>query len=316
MVRDDKKPVYIIYGFLESGKTQFMNYTISQDYFQMEEPSLLIVCEEGVEEYDEVELKKYNTKMVVIEEKEDFTLEKLASLDEEYKPSRILIEYNGMWDCKNLQFPKDWEIAQQITMADFTTFENYFNNMRSMFADMVRNSEMVIMNRCKDVDKLNGYKRSITALNTNIDVVFEDGDGEVDIPLTDEDLPYDLKADLVEIGLDDYGIFYLDLWQTISRYENKRFHLKTMVMKEPSLPKNFFVAGRPAMTCCADDIVFMGLVCQSRESKNLVDKDTVDIIATVKNEYRNDYGGYGPVLYAESLEKTIPMKDPLVKIFG
>lgn len=315
MAKNDKKQVYIIYGFIESGKTQFMKYTISQDYFQMDEPTLLICCEEGVEEYDEETLKNCNTKMVVIDEFEDFTEAKLSELENEYKPERILIEYNGMWDSKNIKLPKNWEVCQQITIVDGVTFETYFSNMRSLFADMIRNSELLIMNRCHDVDKLNGFKRNIMALNTAIDVVFEDEQGEVDVPITDEDLPYDLKANPVEISMEDYGIFYLDLWQTPDRYNGKKFHIKTMVMKEPSLPKNYFVAGRPAMNCCADDMVFMGLVCKSNESKNLVDKDTVDIIGTIKFEYRNDYEGEGPVLYADLLTKTAPMKDPVVKMF-
>lgn len=314
MVKSNKKQIFMIYGFLDAGKSQFMKFTISQDYFKIDETTLLICCEEGEEEYDEALLAANNTIKVVIDDEEDFNLEKLNELDKQYSPERILIEYNGMWNAKDIKFPENWEIAQQLVIVDAATFETYFNNMRPLFADMIRNSELLIMNRCHDIDKLNGYKRSIMSINTNIDVVFEDENGEVDVPLTDEDLPFDLKADPVEIGLDDYGIFYLDMWQTPERYNNKRFHLKTMVMKEPSLPKNYFIAGRPAMNCCADDMVFMGLVCKAKEAKNLVDRDTVDIIGTIKFEYRSDYGGEGPVLYADICEKVPPMKDPIVNM--
>ena len=315
MITSDKKQVFMIYGFLESGKTSFMRYTLSQDYFQMEEKTLLICLEEGVEEYGEDLLRANNTEMVVIDEEDDFTLERLEELDKQYNPERVLIEYNGMWDIKKLNLPENWEIAQQITIADCTTFEMYFNNMRSLYADMIRSSELFIMNRCKDVEKLKGFKRSIMAINTNIDVVFEDENGEVEIPITDEDLPYDINAELIEISDDNYGIFYLDMWQRIESYENKKFKIKTLVMKEPSLPKNFFVAGRPAMNCCADDMVFMGIICKSKEAKNLNNKETVEIVATVVKEYRNDYGCEGPVLYADSVTKLAPMKDPIVKMF-
>jgi G3E family GTPase len=315
MVTSNKKQVFIIYGFLESGKTSFMRYTISQEYFQMEEKTLLICLEEGIEEYDDKLLKSNNTEMVVVDEEADFTVAKLVEFDKQYNPERILIEYNGMWDIKKLVLPDNWEIAQQITIVDATTFDTYFNNMRSLFADMIRSSELLIMNRCKDIEKLKGYKRSIMAINTNIDVVFEDENGEVEIPITDEDLPYDLKADLIEISDDNYGIFYLDMWQRLESYENKKFKIKTLVMKEPSLPKNFFVAGRPAMNCCADDMVFMGIICKSKEVKNLDNKDTVEIVATIVKEYRNDYGCEGPVLYADSVTMLAPMKDPVVKMF-
>ncbi len=310
----DLKQVYMIYGFLESGKTQFVNFTISQDYFQMDETTLIIACEEGMEEYDAAELKKYNAVVEYIEDYEDFNMETLLSLDEKYNPERIIIEYNGMWDCKNIELPKDWEIRQELLVADAITFETYFNNMKSMYADMIRRSELILINRCTDTEKLRGYKMSIKAINQAIEVVFEDEEGEIDLPLADEDLPFDLKADIVEIADEYYAMWYLDLWDSTQRYVGKKFKVKTLVLKEPSLPKNYFVAGRPAMTCCADDIVFMGLVCKSKEAKNLENKETVDMIVTVVDEYRADYGGNGPVLYAESVQKTEPMKDPLVRV--
>ena len=62
------KPVYIINGFLESGKTEFITYTLSQPYFQIRGKTLLIVCEEGEVEYEEVLLRKSRTVMEVIDE--------------------------------------------------------------------------------------------------------------------------------------------------------------------------------------------------------------------------------------------------------
>lgn len=308
--------IYVIYGFLESGKTQFINFTVEQDYFRQDEPTLIIQCEEGVEEYDEVKLKALNTYVETIEDEEDFNSENLEMLAAKYDADRVIIEYNGMWSAKDIEtkLPANWAIRQQMTIIDGITFETYVNNMRSLFADMIRNSEMTIMNRCREIDKLNGYKRTIKSLNTAIETVFEDEEGEIDLPLLDEDLPYDLKADIVEIEPEHYGIFYLDVWDNIDRYAGKKFRLQTLVMKEERLPKNYFVAGRPAMTCCADDLVFMGLICKSKEAKNLADKNTVDMVVTIEKENRSDYGGEGPVLYAESCEKIAPMKDPVVSM--
>ena len=42
-----QKPVYVINGFLDSGKSSFFSYTIGQPYFQTSGTTLLIVCEEG-----------------------------------------------------------------------------------------------------------------------------------------------------------------------------------------------------------------------------------------------------------------------------
>ena len=145
------KPVYMINGFLESGKTQFISYTLGQPYFQSRETTLLVLCEEGVEEYDEKLLKKSHTVMEVIENEEDFTPEYLTELEKKHKPGRIIIEYNGMWNIRNMKLPRTWRIEQQITTIDGSTFPMYYTNMRSQLAEMVKNSEMIIMNRCDGV---------------------------------------------------------------------------------------------------------------------------------------------------------------------
>lgn len=316
MVSTEKKQVYVICGFLESGKSQFIKFTLGQDYFQIDEDTLLVVCEEGEEEYEDSLLNESNTKMVILEDEEEFNASNLQKLDEEYNPERIVIEYNGTWSAKELamRLPDNWQIGQQICIVDGVTFETYFANMKSLFADMIRGSELLIMNRCHEEEKLSGYKRSILGINQNISLVFENEDGEVDVPITDEDLPFDVHADVIEVKDDDYGIFYLDLWQTPDRYNGKTVKVKTMVMKDPTMSKNFFAAGRPAMTCCADDIVYMGIMCKTRDARRLENKDTVEILAEIKFEYRNEYGNEGPVLYADSVEKVAPMKDPMVNM--
>ena len=70
-------PIYLITGFLESGKTTFLNFTLQQDYFYIEGKTLLILCEEGEEEYDMEALKLANTVVEVIEKEEDLTTERL-----------------------------------------------------------------------------------------------------------------------------------------------------------------------------------------------------------------------------------------------
>ena len=83
-------PIYLITGFLESGKTTFINFTVAQDYFQIDEPTLLITTEEGEVEYDEKELLKYNTVLEVVESQEQFTPEYLKKLKRRYNPECIL----------------------------------------------------------------------------------------------------------------------------------------------------------------------------------------------------------------------------------
>ena len=298
------RPVYFINGFLESGKSSFLKFTIAQDYFQIKGTTLLILCEEGEEEYDEKLLKKSKTVVEVLEDEEEFTVAKLMELEKKHSPERIVIEYNGMWNNKDLEFPFHWNIEQQITCIDASTFASYFNNMKSMVADMVRKSELIIFNRCDNVmDNLGVFRRNIKAVNAAADVVFENAQGEIN-EIFEEDLPYDLKSD--EIVLDDksYGIWYLDMMDHIERYLDKKITFVGMVMKAPNFPKDCFVPGRMAMTCCADDIAFLGFICKFGGAANLVNKEYVKVSVSVKKEYWADYKGEGPVLYALDVAKT------------
>ena len=45
-IEDDVMPLFLINGFLEAGKTEFLQFTMEQEYFQTEGKALLIVCEE------------------------------------------------------------------------------------------------------------------------------------------------------------------------------------------------------------------------------------------------------------------------------
>ena len=187
--KNTKIPVYMINGFLESGKTDFISFTIKQDYFRTGERTLLVLCEEGEQEYDPKVLKRTNTILEVIEDEEDFTVDALNYLVNKDKVSRVIIEYNGMWTHKNITLPENWVIEQQITLIDASTFPMYYTNMRSMVADMVRGSEMIIFNRCDGVNDLANFKRNVKAVNPQAEIIFEGKDGEINMTL-DEDLPF------------------------------------------------------------------------------------------------------------------------------
>ena len=178
---------------MESGKTEFITYTLAQPYFQTRGTTLLLLCEEGEVEYDDDLLKKSRTVVELIESEADFNPNHLLELEKKYKPERIIVEYNGMWNFKNMKLPWHWKIEQQITTIDGSTFPNYYTNMRSLLAEMVRNSEMIIFNRCDGISDLSSYKRNIKAVNPRADIIFEDANGEI-TEIMEDDLPYDFKA--------------------------------------------------------------------------------------------------------------------------
>ena len=307
-------PVYTVTGFLESGKTTFLNFTIAQDYFKIEEPTLLIVTEEGMEQYDEKELLANHTVMTVISEQENFTYETLLGLDRKYKPSRVIIEFNPFWSVaalEEMELPEGWGIVQEIVTVDASSFQIYMQNMKSLFVEMSRNADMVTFNRCTDDLPLANFRRSIKIVNPGCEVLFEDMDNEL-TDIFEDSVPYDLDAETVEIEDVDYGIFYVDAGENKERYEGKTVKYKGKVLKSRKDDADYFVAGRRAMTCCAEDTAFIGYVVKWTKAPELKMGDWVEVTAKIKYRDLKIYGGEGPVFYARSVKQTEPPEHELV----
>ena len=299
-------PIYLITGFLESGKTTFINFTVAQDYFQIDEPTLLITTEEGEVEYDEKELLKYNTVLEVVESQEQFTPEYLKKLKRRYNPERVILEYNPLWSVKKLEemeMPRGWGIVQEIVTVDASCFQIYMQNMKSIFMEMSLHADMVMFNRCRPQDPLASFRRSIKVVNPACGVLFEDEEGEIS-NIFEDSMPYDLDADIIDIEDADYGIFYVDMEDHPERYRGKTVRFKGRVLKSENANAKFFVPGRMAMTCCADDTTFIGYICEFPKAKSLLMGQWVEVTAVVDWKYMEQYEGEGPVLIAKDIKSV------------
>ena len=301
VIDDDIMPLFLINGFLEAGKTEFLRFTMEQEYFQTEGKTLLIVCEEGDTEYDEELLKATRTEMVTVDSLQELTPQKLTELELLHNPERVLMEWNGMWNQDELKLPKDWTIYQQVTIIDGSTFDLYVKNMKPLLGAMVRGSELIICNRCDGIQDLEGYRRTLLAMNNKAEIIFEDEEGEIS-QVSEADLPYDMTAEVIRIPPEAYGIWYIDCMDKPDRYRGKVVEFTGMVLKSPEFPKNYFVPGRMAMTCCEADMTFLGFVCKAREARHLETRQWVRVRARIEYEEWQDYGGVGPVLYAMSVK--------------
>lgn len=313
-VDEIQTPIYLITGFLESGKSSFLEYTIEQDYFEIAGRTLLILCEEGEVEYDKEVLKKTHTVVEIIEEEADFNADTLKYLKKKHRPARVLLEYNGMWSVSRLEemeMPKGWGIVQQITTVDASCFQAYMNNLKSIFVEMIRNTDLVIFNRCRTGDPLASYRRSVIVVNPQAQIMFENEEGVIE-DIFEESMPYDLDADIVEILDEDYGIWYVDMRDNPEDYEGKKMRFKGRVLRSKEQQADYFVPGRMAMTCCADDTTFIGFLCKSTRAKELKKGSWVEVTAEVKWEYAKVYKEEGPVLYAVQISPCQPPKEELV----
>ena len=307
-------PVYLIAGFLESGKTTFIQEVLSSPDFADGARTLLVQCEEGEEEYNEKELSRHNIDLISVEEEEDLTPFFLERCQKKHRPQRVFVEFNGMWDVKNFcteRLPRRWEVVQIITIVDGSTFDMYLTNMRSILNNLFSLTELVIFNRCSQDMDLHRFRRAIKGVNQAALISFEDGNGQ-QIELGAQAPPYDLNAEVIEIDDVDWGLWFLDMNENRERYEGKTVRFLGMVMIPRKFPPDAFIPGRNAMTCCAQDIRFIGYICKSRHVKELQAKQWLEVTAEVRYEYRQEYHGEGPVLYAKHLKSAPEPADELV----
>lgn len=314
-------PVYLVNGFLESGKTTFIKETISDPEFVGDYKTLLILCEEGEEEFNKEELRKLNIELLFIEDEKDINETFLEKCRTQNKPDRIMIEYNGMWKTDTflrLNLPKDFILAQIITIINAATYSTYLANMKSILLEQAKYSDLIIFNRCSNEINKMDLRRSIKPVNRKAQIMYEAIDGSI-IDIGEEELPYDINADIIEINDDDYGMWFIDAMDHPKKYHGKIVRYTAMVYHSKKLPKNSFISGRPAMTCCADDIAFMGMLCKIDKDNigplsflELKNKQFIEITAKICCEFYKEYRGKGPVLYAQAMKPVKEPEDPMV----
>ncbi len=307
-------PVYMFLGFLESGKTTFASETLIDRDFTEGEPTLLLVCEEGIEEYDEDYLKSRNIFVEYIDE-ENLTTDHLLDLQDKYEPTRVMIEYNGTWKMDKLmgiRVPKGWTIVQVISFVDASTFDVYIQNMKAMMMEQLSTADMIIFNRCDENTRKAEYRRSIRAVNRRAQVIFENKDGIAEVGDGEADLPFDIDKPVIELEDEDFGIWYIDACDNPDRYVGKKIVFKAMVHKPKEYASNEFVPGRFAMTCCADDIAFIGFKCYFDQVKYLKDRQWVMVTGVIDKEYYPEFEGEGPVIKASKVDLAKPAEDELV----
>lgn len=306
-------PIYLFTGFMDSGKTTLIKETLLENGFAEQGKSLIICCEDGDIAYDEEELAKVNTNLVMVEKEEDFTGDYLNKLSAEYQPDQIFIEYNGTWGMDTLletNMPKGWEIIQALATVDATTFDLYLSNMRTMIMEQLFQADVVIFNRCDDSTDKGKYRRNVKALNRKAQLVYERADGTLDE--REEELPFDISGDELDITDADYAIWYMDCMENPKKYEGKKVKYLALVYNPEKLKKGVFVPGRFAMTCCADDVTFIGFKCKYPEEEKIPHKSWIQITAEVRVEFAREYKGKGPVLYPVSIEPAEKPEDELV----
>ncbi len=306
--KDEPIPVYMFLGFLEAGKTKFIQETLEDERFNNGENTLLLMCEEGIEEPDKSTYPSKNVAIRVLESKEEMTMANLAKLAYDTRAERVVLEYNGMWQVNEFfdAMPENWQVAQVMTFFDATTFMNYNSNMRSLVVDKLNLCELVVFNRFKKTDDPKEFHQIVRGVSRRADICYEYTDGQVAYDDIEDPLPFDIEADHIVIKDEDYALWYRDIMDEPEKYDGKTITFKGLAARNNKFPKNTFAFGRHIMTCCVEDIQYCWCVCQWDKEINPKPKQWFMITADIKVQKHRLYKGAGPVLTIKEMTEAAP----------
>ena len=310
-------PVYVFTGFLDSGKTKFIQETLEDPRFNDGDRTLLLIFEEGEEEYDFSTYPNQNVYMEVLDQ-QTVTTKELQALSKKYKAQRVVAELNGMQLVGDIysRFPEEWVVAQEVMFADTTTFMTYNANMRNLVMDKLVGAQMVVFNRLQPGADTLEFHKVARAANRRIDILYDYMDGTTSFDELVDPLPFDINADVIEIEDEDYALWYRDVTEEPEKYDGKTVYFKGQVALLRRDKNGMFAPGRFVMTCCADDIEFCGIPCRYEKAKTLETRSWVMVKAKISAEKHILYkGDLGPVLTAIEVTTGVAPADPDVATF-
>ena len=304
--------VYLFLGFLESGKTKFIQETLEDKRMENGENTLLLICEEGEEEYAPDKYGVNNVAVVTLESADELTEENLSKITKKYKAQRVIVEYNGTWMLQQFfdAMPENWVINQMMTFFDANTFLNYNANMRQLVFDKIQMTQMVVFNRFKGEYSKEEFHKIVRGISRRPDIVYEYVGGKAEFDEIEDPLPYDFNAPVIEIEDRDFAWFYRDMAENTKNYINKTVKFKGMAAVSKKVPKGYIVLGRHIMTCCEADIAYDGFAVKCNNLlEDIETRDWLEVTAKIGYEYNSVYRTQGPVLSAISLKRTDPPEE-------
>lgn len=310
-------PVYLFTGFLEAGKTKFIQETLEDKRFDGGERTLLIVCEEGGEEYAPDQFVSKRVVIRKVEDEADLTEELLVQWEHDVGPDRVLIEYNGMWMLDTLYqaMPEKWVVYQEFMFAEAATFVSYNANMRQLVFDKLKSCELVVFNRFDRSQDVMPWHKIVRGVNRSCDIAYEDAKGKVKYDDIVDPLPFDKNAKVIDIANRDYAIWYRDLNEELKSYDGKTVRFKAQAAFSPELTEGTIIVGRQMMNCCAADIQFAGLIAVGNTRGDIADGDWVSLLASIKVRKHPGYSKPGPVLTIKEISPAEPAAEEVATFY-
>ena len=302
-MNDTEVGVYLFCGFLEAGKTSFIQGALSGEELATGERTALLVFEEGEEEYDEKKLRDVDVYHLG---KDALCLDGLTAIREKKDYERIFVEYNGMWDIGDFfdALPDNWYICQIMTIFDCTTVLTYNANMRQQVFDKIQYADLIVFNRYKSGEDKMPYHKLVRGISRNNEIIYENEEKRVEADDIVDPLPFDMNAPIVQIEDRDYAYFYREISEDMKKFHGKTVRFLCVTAYEKSLGKTTVIVGRHVMTCCEADTKYCPLVCETNGQRTFTTGEWYYLTAKVCVSKHKVYGGEGPVLLALKFEKA------------
>ncbi|MBR4036202.1 MAG: TIGR03943 family protein [Oscillospiraceae bacterium] len=309
--------VYLFTGFLEAGKTKFIQEVLSGQELGGGGNTLLLICEEGMEEYDPSEFVGQNIYCEIIEDQDELNPKNLTALKEKYNATLVLVEYNGMWQIDDFfnSLPDSWMVYQEMMIADATTFEIFNRNMRSLVYDKLSSCDLVTFNRVTPQTDRMALHKIVRGANRNVQILYELTDGTIEPDTMEDPLPFDMDAEVITIRDRDFAYFYRELASDPKKFEGRTVKFKGLVYRDNQLPKDSFICGRHVMTCCADDIRYNAVACKWKSSTSLQLRQWVMVTGKIAIQKHQGYAKPGPVIHVSSLAMTSAPSEELATFY-
>ena len=310
-------PVFLFTGFLDSGKTTFLQSMLEDPGFNEGQRTLVLQCEEGEEELIPSRFSINNVTIHTVDSVAELTPANLSLWQRKAAATRVMIEYNGMWQMNDLfdRLPENWGIAQETLMVDASTIMAFNANMRQLVVDKLNTAELIIFTRVEPEQDRMELHKLVRGISRGAQIVYDLTDGTSVEDDIEDPLPFDINADIIEIDDKDYALFYRDLVDEPAKYEGKTVRYKGLCANNMRMPKDTFLAGRHIMTCCEADIAYCPLVCKWDRAKSVRHKSWGIVEGRINEKFSNIYGKKGPVLSVHSFEPATQPEQPVATFY-
>ena len=310
--------VHLFLGFLDAGKTRLIKEILEDPAKDTGERIMLVVCEEGEEEYEPDKFGFESVTKITLESKQELTLQNLKTLAEKHGAQRVIIEYNGMWELETLagSLPGNWIIQEVVSIFDATTFLSYNQNMRQIVFEKIVNCDRVIFNRFKGEYAKMDYHKIVRGISRQNRIEYEYLGGKVEEDDIEDPMPFDVNAPVIEIADKDFAWFISDLEEKTSQYIGKTVSFKGVAAVNKKMPKGYIALGRFIMNCCAEDIQYYGLPVKTEGVISGVQSyDWLTVTAKIEAKYNSAERVPRPVLVALEARRAEPPEEEVATFY-